>query len=189
MWNRQCIHGTCLWLSSTEGNDRTPVGVLLVGGPGVGSAVDAYNLNATYFQARNVPVIGAIFNKLSLEGFYSLENCREQVTRYFDQQTCNRARPFGFVPLTPGIAGESALDHVEDYVRLFREHVDVKGIVEAAARCAAPSVSKTDISTSNETRRPAKRVKLNGAGTIRRPMLSRETIEAKAKQAGAAPSA
>lgn len=172
----------------SEGNDRTPVGVLLVGGPGVGSAVDAYNLNATYFRSRNVPVIGAIFNKLSLEGFYSLENCREQVTRYFDQQTSNSARPFGFVPLTPGIGSESAMDHMEEYIRVFGEHVDVKGIVEAAARCA-PSASNTCKSTSNETRRPAKQVKLNGAAMARRPMLSREAIEAKAKQAGAAPSA
>ena len=40
----------------------------------VAVVVDAFNLNATYFEAANVPVIGAIFNKLSLNGFYSLEN-------------------------------------------------------------------------------------------------------------------
>jgi len=169
--------------------DRPPVGVLIVGGSGVGAAVDAFNLNATYFKARNVPVLGAIFNKLSLEGFYSLENCREQVTKYFDQAEGD-SRPFGFVPLTPGISGESAMDHVDDFIRLFRDHVDVKGIVEAAARFV-PSLSvrvgQTPLS-SNGGSRPAKRVKLNGTNA-RKQTLSREAIETKAKQAGAAPSA
>ena len=55
---------------------RLPVPVLLIGKQGVGDAVDSFNINATYFAHANVPVIGAIFNKLSLDGFYSLENCR-----------------------------------------------------------------------------------------------------------------
>lgn len=168
-------------------SDRAPVGVLIVGGSGVGAAVDAFNLNATYFEARNVPVLGAVFNKLSLEGFYSLENCREQVTKYFDQ-TSGESRPFGFVPLMPEIAGESAMEHVDEYIRLFRDHVDVKGLVEAAARYV-PSMSKRGTSAnSNGGSRPAKWLKLNGTGA-RKQTMSREAIEAKAKQAGAAPSA
>jgi len=173
-----------------ETGGRTPIGVLIVGGSGVGAAVDAFNLNATYFKARDVPVLGAVFNKLSLEGFYSLENCREQVTKYFDQAP-TESRPFGFVPLTPGISGDSdsAMDHVDEYIRLFRDHVDVKGIVEAATR-HMPSVSKRGQPPLNVNggSRPAKRLKMNGAGTTNQ-MLSREAIEAKAKQAGAAPSA
>jgi hypothetical protein len=170
------------------GDKRTPVGALIVGGSGVGAAVDAFNLNATYFQAHNVPVIGVIFNKLSLDGFYSLENCREQVTKYFDQMA-GEARPFGFVPLMPGIAGESAMEHVEDFIRLFGEYVDVKGIVEAAAR-HVPSMSKGGQTRINGETRPTKPVKLNGTvTTTRKPTISRAAIEAKAKQAGAAPSA
>jgi hypothetical protein len=139
-------------------------------------------LNASYFKARNIPVIGAVFNKLSLEGFYSLENCRNQVTAYFDQNP-TAGRPFGFVPLTPGIAGESPMDHVDDYIQIFRENVDVKGIIEAAARYV-PSMTKRG-HPSVETR-PVKRCKLSGSNHQK---LTREDIENKAKQAGAAPSA
>lgn len=183
----------CGYPTNTAG-ERSPVGVLIVGGSGVGAAVDAFNLNATYFQVRNVPVLGAVFNKLSMEGFYSLENCREQVTKYFDQ-TSGDSRPFGFVPLTPGIAGEAAMDHVDDYIRLFRDFVDVKGIVEAASRYVPSSKSKRSQSSlaknsNGGVRRPGKRVKLtNGSSASANSRLSREAIEAKAKQAGAAPSA
>jgi hypothetical protein len=167
---------------TNNNGERAPVPVLVVGGSGVGAAVDAFNLNASYFKARDIPVIGAVFNKLSLEGFYSLENCRKQVTAYFDQNP-TAGRPFGFVPLTPGIAGESPMDHVDEYLQLFREHVDVKGIVEAAAP-HVPSMSKRG-QPSVETQ-PAKRVKLNESNRQKR---RREDIEKKAKQAGAAPSA
>lgn len=175
----------CGYPTNGNGGDRTPVPVLVVGGSGVGAAVDAFNLNASYFQARNIPVIGAVFNKLSLEGFYSLENCRKQVTAYFDQNP-TAGRPFGFIPLTPGIAGESPMDHVDDYIQSFREHVDVKGIVEAAAR-HVPSKKKRSGQPSVETRQD-KRFKLTVSGSNRQKLM-REDIEKKAKQAGAAPSA
>jgi hypothetical protein len=43
----------------------------------VGDAVDSFNLNATFFRARGLRVLGAVFNRLPLEGFYALENCKE----------------------------------------------------------------------------------------------------------------
>jgi hypothetical protein len=165
--------------------DRTPATVLIVGGSGVGAAVDAFNLNASYFKARDIPVMGAVFNKLSLEGFYSLENCRKQVTAYFEQNP-TAGRPFGFVPLTPGIAGESPMDHVDEYIQLFCDHVDVKGIVEAATRHMPSTSKRGPPSLSSIESRPIKRIKLNGSA---RQKLRREDIERKAKQAGAAPSA
>lgn len=53
--------------------------VLLVGKSGVGDAVDSYNLNACFFEARGVRVLGGVFNRISLDGYYSLERCREVI--------------------------------------------------------------------------------------------------------------
>eukprot|EP00903_Cladosiphon_okamuranus_P009960 g9448.t1 len=71
--------------------------VLLVGKSGVGDAVDSYNLNACFFEARGVRVLGGVFNRISTTGYYSLELCREAVTSYFAQANPN-ALPYGFVP-------------------------------------------------------------------------------------------
>ncbi|CBJ49215.1 conserved unknown protein [Ectocarpus siliculosus] len=71
--------------------------VLLVGKSGVGDAVDSYNLNACFFEARGVRVLGGVFNRISTAGYYSLERCREAVTSYFAQANPN-ALPYGFVP-------------------------------------------------------------------------------------------
>lgn len=51
---------------------RAPV--VVVGRPGVGDAIDSFNLCASYFEAQRVPVLGGIFNKLGTSGFYS-ERC------------------------------------------------------------------------------------------------------------------
>ncbi|CAM9480697.1 unnamed protein product [Ectocarpus fasciculatus] len=71
--------------------------VLLVGKSGVGDAVDSYNLNACFFEARGVRVLGGVFNRISTAGYYSLERCREAVTSYFSQANPS-ALPYGFVP-------------------------------------------------------------------------------------------
>lgn len=58
--------------------------VLLVSKSGVGDAVDSFNLNSwygnyfisknsSYFQSKGVTVLGAIFNKIPLEGYYNVE--------------------------------------------------------------------------------------------------------------------
>ena len=59
--------------------------VILVGGKGVGDAVDTFNLNATFFESQGVNVIGGIFNRLPLTGYYSLENCKSAICSYFEQ--------------------------------------------------------------------------------------------------------
>jgi hypothetical protein len=176
--------------SSNHGNERKPMGVVLVGGSGVGGAVDAFNLNATYFEMKHVPVLGAIFNKLSTEeGFYSLENCKQQVTAYFDQDTRHQAmgrRPFGFVPLLPEIAGPDGMDHVQEFFRIFGSHVDVKGIVEAATRVkesADPMVAPT-----KHDYIPVKPRRMISALSSR-STRNRTEIEAAAIDAGASPSA
>ena len=186
-----------------SGGQRIPPGVLVVGGSGVGGAVDAFNLNATYFERANVPVIGAIFNKLSLDGFYSLENCKKQITSYFDQNQYQRQlqrKPFGFVPMYPDL-GSGSLEAANEYIRLFSEHVDMNAILQSAFKVQSQSflipmmttrMTTTDGANDNmmitaETGAPpaSKRQKTTTTSNNR----SREEIEQAAIQAGAAPSA
>ena len=191
---------------------RQPPGVLVVGGSGVGGAVDAFNLNATYFERVHVPVLGAIFNKLSLDGFYSLENCKTAVSHYFGQnphQLQHGRQAFGFVPLHDGIASGNGDDynndstmrrHIEDFGRIFGEHVDIDGILKAAKQIQDQSFPRPMETSSDEdggertslstppppppfTAKRQKVVRLSG--TTR----SRAEIEDAAIQAGAAPSA
>ncbi|CAM9966992.1 unnamed protein product, partial [Choristocarpus tenellus] len=71
--------------------------VLLVGKSGVGDAVDSFNLNAAFFESKGSRVLGGVFNRLSQEGFYSLERCKKAVTSYFAQAKPD-SMPYGFVP-------------------------------------------------------------------------------------------
>jgi hypothetical protein len=189
---------------SPNGGSRRPPGVLLVGGSGVGSAVDAFNLNATYFEAAQVPVLGALFNKLSMDGFYSLENCKTQITSYFDQNAHQLAlgkRPFGFVPLCPGIAGEEGMQHVDEFLRIFNERVDVDGLLQAATKVQQQQQSEpTPVSKTTNGHRtivnkppsppPAKRRKVEYMETRKTEATrTRQEIERAAIKSGAAPSA
>lgn len=183
-------------LSSSESQQRIPCPTVLVGGSGVGSAVDSFNLNAAYFERAQVTVLGAIFNKLSLEGFYSLENCKEQITRYFDQnehQVKLGRQAFGFVPLFPGLASEKKEERVDEYIRIFEQHVNLEAIILAAekVRDEGLGIGTVPMDVSLEESRggkvPQKRRKLeDGSSFVPR---TREEIEGAAIQAGAAPSA
>jgi AAA domain len=182
----------CGYPTSDNNNNpvRRPMGVLLVGGGGVGAAVDAFNLNATYFEHVGVPVLGGIFNKLPETGFYSLENCKAQVTAYFNQNeehTKKSHRPFGFVPLFPRIAGRYALDHVDEFVQVFQSHVDIDAILDAARR--VKDFPNTELYIPQPT---YKRIKLLSSTSFRPSVTeirSRQEIETEAINAGAAPSA
>ena len=81
--------------------------VLIVGKKGVGDAVDSFNLNASFFEARGVPVLGGLFNRLPADGYYSLEKCKQAVTSYFEQYRPTQI-PFGFVPEVPALAAAAA---------------------------------------------------------------------------------
>lgn len=158
-------------------DENQPTGVVLVGGVGVGGAVDAFNLNATYFSSAKVPVLGAIFNKLPLKGFYSLENCKSQVTSYFDQFASD-TKAFGFVPLFPGIVGPDGMDNVEEYLSVFGSHVDIASILQSA-KLATGQVGQSGV--------PVKRRKV--ASKADAPMRSRKDIELMAIRSGAQKSA
>ena len=190
--------------TSTAGvvTGRNPMGVLVVGGPGVGGAVDAFNLNATYFEQANVPVLGAIFNKLALDGFYSLENCKEAISSYFAQnehQIKHRRQPFGFVPLFPRLGGSDPMSHVFEYIRVFKDHVDVVSLLHSA-HAIRQSYKNADDSTNGKHKTISaddivryqssmKRQKVENGGRITRKFRSRYDIEQSAIMAGAAPSA
>ena len=134
---------------------RSPVPVLLVGKSGVGDAVDSFNINATYFAHRNVPVIGAIFNKLSLDGFYSLSNCKEAVELYFGQSQPDRIA-FGFIPEIPSLTNAReqvanatkaeqlpcALESADLFVEEFSKHVNVDRIMNAAKESTAKYITE-----------------------------------------------
>lgn len=59
---------------------------LQVGRKGVGDAIDSYNMNASFFTAARVRVLGAVFNKVpDDDSYYSLNNCKTAVTSYFEK--------------------------------------------------------------------------------------------------------
>ena len=140
--------------------------VLLVGKKGVGDAVDSFNLNAAFFERHGATVLGAVFNRLPREGYYSLANCKAAVDSYFAQFRPAQA-VYGYVPQLEQLAGaseapkpassatgaaagtaaggagannaatEADLATVELLVDAFMEHVDVKRIVADAAAAAS----------------------------------------------------
>ena len=175
----------CIACSS---NDRSsPMGVVLVGGVGVGGAVDAYNLNATYFRAAKVPILGAIFNKLPKDGFYSLENCREQVSSYFHQYGGNNEEVFGFVPKFLEIAGPNGMDHVDEFIASFDTHVNIEAILEAARNVSWSSATTTS-GPSNKRRRTETSSKR--PTSLKKALVrSRKEIEGTAIRSGAQKSA
>lgn len=140
---------------------RSPVPVLLVGKSGVGDAVDSFNINATYFAHRNVPVIGAVFNKLSLDGFYSLSNCKEAVGMYFGQSQPDRFA-FGFIPEIPSLTNAReqvadaskaeqlslALESADLFVEEFSKHVNVERIMNAAKESTAKYIAENSLHNS-----------------------------------------
>lgn len=188
---------------------RVPVPVLLIGKQGVGDAVDSFNINATYFAHANVPVIGAIFNKLSLDGFYSLENCKEAIEMYFDKFQPDK-RAFGFIPDIPSLKNaredmascseeeqlKHALKTADAFVDQFRQYVNVDEIIRAAKE-ATDAYKKDHATSENLKKRPtttsgdgfhhAKYSKATNTLPISQPLsLTRAQIEALASAQGAA---
>ena len=84
---------------------RAPV--LIVGRPGVGDAIDAFNLCATYFEAHRIPVIGGIFNKCQPSGFYGRSRCAEYVAKFMAARRPQQ-RAYGLLPLHEGLGNLAA---------------------------------------------------------------------------------
>jgi hypothetical protein len=168
---------------------RRPAPVLLVGKSGVGDAVDSFNLNATFFEASKVPVLGAVFNRFPSEGYYSLENCKPPIEAYFDQALPSK-KAFGFLPEMKELfaassvgeqdgkskaeepprssanepsLGQSSIESASAFVIQFLKHVDVIGIVASAKkaqRAVIPRIPPGSDLGVEEVIRDAKRLKL-----------------------------
>jgi len=143
--------------------------VLLVGKPGVGDAVDSFNLCARYFEAQAVPVLGSIFNRLSPSGFYSLDTCRRYVRKYMAssrprqrvygmlpthdilgtlgaEEACGLSFERAKVPPSAGPMTEQDRAAVAALSALFREHVDVKQLLaDLEGATARPSEWAADL--------------------------------------------
>ncbi|KAL3827441.1 hypothetical protein ACHAXA_003175 [Cyclostephanos tholiformis] len=153
------ICGRCFTPEGSTAAVRSPAPVLLVGKSGVGDAVDSFNINATYFAYKNVPVIGAVFNKLSLDGYYSLSNCKDAVELYFGQSQPDRIA-FGFIPEIPSLTNareqvanstkadqlSRALEMADVFVEEFSKHVNVDRILNAAENSTAKYIREHSFS-------------------------------------------
>mgnify|MGYP002803416783 CR=1 FL=1 len=116
--------------------------VLLVCKSGVGSAIDSFSLNSSYFLAKGVPVLGALFNLGDTDGFYSWEKCAESIAAWFMQQS-RRERFYGVVPKVAQLDGlrekisETDDEALDSMARMnaehFGKHVDIDGIFADAA--------------------------------------------------------
>jgi hypothetical protein len=143
--------------------------VLLVGRPGVGDAVDAFNMCAAPFEIRGVTVLGGVFNKLPMSGQYCLEKCRHYVTKFFALHRPGQ-RCYGFLPISDTLttlgtdaacafafkhphpdrlevtvpamdAAETAV--AEHLTQLFQQHVDVSAIIRDAVAATTTTTSAT----------------------------------------------
>jgi len=94
---------------------------------------------STYFSYNDVTVLGCIFNKVPVEGYYSLENVKPVVTQWFDKFATpfGKGRAYGFVPVIPVLEGardnsekmDEALKEIDDFRQVFVENVDCEGLV------------------------------------------------------------
>lgn len=90
--------GSICNISNAQVAKELHIPVLLIGKSGVGDAVDSYNLNSTYFESYGVKVLGGIFNKFPIDGYYALDSSRTAIMSYF-QQFKNYQMPYGFLPI------------------------------------------------------------------------------------------
>jgi len=95
--------GSIIGCSSADVAVACRAPVLIVGRPGVGDAVDSFNLCAAFFEAQNIPVLGAIFNKLQPTGFYSRDKCDEYIRKYMAARR-PRQRVYGLLPAAEALA-------------------------------------------------------------------------------------
>lgn len=118
--------GSIVSLSNAHVSKALNIPVLLVGKAGVGDAVDSYNLNASYFESFGVKVLGGVFNKLPVDGFYNLEASKQAVTSYFLQYRSNH-HVFGFIPAIAKDGNETLFE--ETFQNIFSTCFDVESLI------------------------------------------------------------
>lgn len=191
-------------IDRTTPRRRRSLGVIIVGKSGVGDAIDSYNLNSSYFEGKGVIVMGSIFNRLSTQGYYALENCKNAVTSYFDQYkssitSSTTQEAFGFVPECKELAQAAkawSMENVTTFIDIFGKHVNISEIIKKAQYLRNSSYESSSISTCDinmESKNEAKKVKLSQDIVYptkeTHQTISREQIEKMALNQGAASSA
>eukprot|EP00953_Heterococcus_sp_UTEX-ZZ885_P022597 12494-Heterococcus_DN1.PRE.2 len=164
--------------------------VVLVGKSGVGDAVDSYNLNACFFEAHGVRVLGGIFNKLPLDGYYSLHNCKQAVEQYFTN--LNKGLPYGFIPtVTPAadekLSAQMLIDACASNVDVSRLLADVnEALLPETPNDVPRAVSAASSRSSSTTPTlPEATQQQQQQQTEQLPTKCRETIEQEAYESGA----
>jgi AAA domain len=162
--------------------------VVLVGKSGVGDAVDSYNLNACFFEAHGVRVLGGIFNKLPLDGYYSLHNCKQAVEQYFSNM--NKGLPYGFIAtVTPAadekLSAQMLIDACASNVDVSRLLADVNEALLPETPNEVPTAVSAASSRSSSTTPtpPVEPQQQKQAEQL--PIKCRETIETEAYESGA----
>jgi hypothetical protein len=178
---------------------RRPVPVLLVGKSGIGDAIDSYNLNASYFTSKHVPVMGVIFNRFSTNpnDYYNMERCKESIQLYF-QRFKEEEQVFGFLPELleskalpksldddDGTAAEK-MNRIHTFISLFSSHVNVQGILESAEALSRQSITSYRNPDSEFKGKKLKMTPQKEDNPSSRVFLSRAEIEATAQRLGAA---
>jgi dethiobiotin synthetase len=194
--------GSICGVSNADVASAVEAPVVLVGKKGVGDAVDSFNLNACFFESKRVKVLGAIFNRLPPDGFYSLDKCRESVTEYFTQFQPDKG-VYGFIPELP--ADEEKAPEPSDskthafmtpeestrasrVIDTFAASVDLPRLLEDAkrnqsARPEPPTRSITSATSTNGNKRSAPQVDAQyRGGSIKK---TRQQIQAAALVEGA----
>ena len=100
--------------------------VLLVGKKGVGDAVDSFNLNRSFFEYNSVPVLGTVFNKLPLEGYYSMALSSGAIEAYFGQFQPQYGL-YGFFPEVPLIEEEEEEEEEEGMDSMKKQRLNEQG--------------------------------------------------------------
>jgi len=128
--------GSCCGCSNADLASCAGAPVLLVAQAGVGAAIDAHAQNACFFEAKNVPVLGGVFNLAPLDGFYAKDKVEPVLSAAFAAQFPRHAC-YGVVPVLPDLDGERAQQsHDPDIVATldhFARHVDLPGLLLDAA--------------------------------------------------------
>uniref|UniRef100_A0A7S2WC98 Uncharacterized protein n=3 Tax=Rhizochromulina marina TaxID=1034831 RepID=A0A7S2WC98_9STRA len=133
--------GSCVGVSNAQVAAAARAPVLVVGKSGVGGAIDAYALNASFFQSAGVPVLGAVFNLGATSGFYHWKACEHSIRQYFSAQR-PREDMFGVIPEFPPLVGtrenvpdmplEQALALAEENITHVSAHLDVDQLLVSA---------------------------------------------------------
>lgn len=175
---------------------RRPAPVLLVGKSGIGDAIDSYNLNASYFSSKHVPVMGAIFNRISMDPnhYYNMERCSETIRIYF-QRFKDHEQVFGYLPelesgsLPINLDAENmntSMTQIDTFISLFLSHVDVPAILQSAEAMSRSDHDSNLSHIDSDLKVRPQKDPITSSHASSHTFLSRDEVEASAQKLGAA---